>query len=98
MTTQEMVELRNEGMTYQQIADACGISRQAVHSKIKRAGQTIRRWIDQDITFCSNRKCQSKTCKRHHSNANWSVKPYHSFSDFTDTQYCPKKRGADNDR
>ena len=85
------------GDTVQEIANACGISRQAVHRRIKSAGQTMRRdFIDQDITFCSNRKCQRKGCKRHHFNADWSVKQYHSFADFTGTQYCPKVKGGVN--
>ena len=93
MTTQEMVKMRNDGATYQEIANACGISRQAVHIRIKRAGQTTSKYISQNITFCSNRKCKKRSCKRHHFNADWSVKPYHSFSDFTNTQYCPKVKG-----
>lgn len=97
MTTQEMVKMRNDGATYQEIANACGISRQAVHRRIKSAGQTMRRdFIQQDITFCSNRRCRMKNCHRHHFNADWSVKPYHSFADFTGTQYCPKERGGVN--
>ena len=98
MTTQEMVKMRNGGATYQEIANACGISRQAVHIRIKNAKPTARDY-DQDITFCSNRKCKNKKCKRHHFNANWFVKPFHSFADFTNTQHCQKKRkdGADNE-
>ena len=53
-------------------------------------------YYSQDITFCSNRKCNRKKCKRHYTNANWSVKPYHSFADFENTQYCPKKRSDNN--
>ena len=100
MTTSEMLRMRKDGATYQQIADVCGLSRQRVHQLIKKMDeQTPVRWICQDITFCSNRKCERKTCQRHHSNADFSVKPYHSFCDFTDTQYCPsRKDGADNDR
>jgi predicted DNA-binding protein YlxM (UPF0122 family) len=32
-----MVKIRNGGATYQEIADVCGISRQAVHKRIKTA-------------------------------------------------------------
>lgn len=32
-----MIEMRNEGHTYQEIADVFGISKQAVHSYIKKA-------------------------------------------------------------
>lgn len=35
--TQKMIEMRNEGHTYQEIADVFGISKQAVHSYIKKA-------------------------------------------------------------
>ena len=34
MTTKEMLQMRMEGATYQEIADKCGISRQRVHQKI----------------------------------------------------------------
>lgn len=37
MKTQKMIEMRNEGHTYQEIADVFGISKQAVHSYIKKA-------------------------------------------------------------
>lgn len=98
MTTQEMVEMRKGGATYQEIANACGLSRQRIHTRIKNycAEQAKSKYFSQDITFCSNRKCQRKGCKRHHLNADWSVKPYHSFADFTNTQYCPKFDGKDD--
>lgn len=98
--TMQMMAMRDHGATYQEIADVFGVSKQCVHQRLKNVRQTQARikCFQQDITFCSNRKCWRKTCKRHHSNADWSVKPYHSFADFTDTQYCPKKRGADNER
>lgn len=97
MTTQEMVKMRKSGATYQEIANACGISRQAVHTRIKNFVEPIAsKYFSQDITFCSNRKCKRRGCKRHHFNADWSVKKYHSFSDFTNTQYCPKGKGAEN--
>lgn len=34
MTTKEMVKMRIDGATYQEIADACGISRAAAHKAI----------------------------------------------------------------
>ncbi len=37
LKTQKMIEMRNEGHTYQEIADVFGISKQAVHSYIKKA-------------------------------------------------------------
>lgn len=37
LRTQKMIEMRNEGHTYQEIADVFGISKQAVHSYIKKA-------------------------------------------------------------
>ena len=94
-----MLKMRCEGATLQQIADVFGITRQRVHQIIKKMeGQTPVRWICQDITFCSNLKCKRKMCQRHHSNADWTVKPYQGFCDFTDTQYCPKRKdGADNE-
>lgn len=39
MTVKEMIELRNSGMTYQKIADICGISKQAVHIKLNRGAK-----------------------------------------------------------
>jgi hypothetical protein len=53
-------------------------------------------YYNQDITFCSNRKCKVTKCKRHYSHANWAIKPYHSFADFEDTQYCFKKKRNNN--
>ena len=37
LRTQKMIEMRNEGHTYQEIADVFGISKQAVHNYIKKA-------------------------------------------------------------
>lgn len=53
-------------------------------------------YYSQDITFCSNRKCQRTKCIRHQCHINWAIKPYHSFADFENTQYCPKKVGDNN--
>ena len=97
-----MLKMREEGATLQQIADTFGVTRQRVHSVLKnerdKEARASVRYFQQDITFCSNRKCKRKNCMRHRSNADWSVKPYHSFADFTDTQYCPKRKdGADNE-
>lgn len=99
MTTQEMVKMRNGGATYQEIADVCGISRQAVHRRIKNFVPPMNTYYSQDITFCSDRKCRRRGCQRHHSHANWSVKPCHSFADFKNTNYCPKnvKKKEKND-
>ena len=52
----------------------------------------------QDITFCSNRKCENEKCKRNSCHIDWSVKPYQSFANFENTQYCQKNRRAENDR
>jgi predicted DNA-binding protein YlxM (UPF0122 family) len=35
MTNKEMLQMRLDGATYQEIADICGISRQAVHEALK---------------------------------------------------------------
>ena len=48
-------------------------------------------YYSQDITFCSNRKCQNLKCERNACHIRWDLKPYHSFADFENTQYCPKK-------
>ncbi len=53
-------------------------------------------YFSQDITFCSKRDCKNKKCKRNRCHINWAVKPYHSFSDFENTQYCPKKKRSNN--
>ena len=34
MTAKERAEMRNNGATYQQIADVCGISKQAAHQSV----------------------------------------------------------------
>ena len=42
-----------------------------------------------DVTFCSNEKCNIKTCFRHqchNGNPNWT-----SIAEFEDTEYCTKK-------
>ena len=53
-------------------------------------------YYSQDITFCSNRKCRNKKCERNACHINWALKPYHSFADFENTQYCLKKRSDNN--
>ena len=35
MTNKEMLEMRMNGKTFQEIADACGISKQGVHERLK---------------------------------------------------------------
>ena len=36
MTAKEMLQMRLDGATYQEIADICGISKQAVHESVTR--------------------------------------------------------------
>ena len=91
MTDNEILQKIEEGYTYQQIADMAGVSRQRIHQRIKPIKHK-KPYYNQDITFCSNRECENKKCKRNHCHIDWSVKPYHSFADFENTQYCPKKR------
>ncbi len=53
---------------------------------------------NQDISFCSNRKCENKKCERHYDNIDWSVMPpWRSFVEFEGTKYCPKNKGVRND-
>ena len=40
-------------------------------------------YYSEDITFCTNRKCERKGCMRHWDNYR-GVKPYVSVSDFSD--------------
>lgn len=42
MTNEEMLEMRMNGATYQEIADICGISKQRVHQKIGEYSQRIK--------------------------------------------------------
>ena len=96
MTDNEILQMREEGYTYQQIADKYGVSRQCIHQKVKPIKHQ-KPYYTQDITFCSNRECKNKKCKRNHCHIDWSVKPYQSFANFENTQYCLKNRRADND-
>ena len=41
MTNKEMLQMRLDGATYQEIADKCGITRQAVHDAIKHYTEKI---------------------------------------------------------
>ena len=41
-----------------------------------------------DITFCSNKKCKLKRCKRHLSNAPKNSEI--SMAELEGTEYCPK--------
>ena len=91
MTDNEILQKIEEGYTYQQIADMVGVSRQRIHQRIKPI-KNKKPYFNQDITFCSNRECENKKCKRNHCHIDWTIKPYHSFADFENTQYCPKKR------
>lgn len=89
----DMIYLRASGMTYEEIGKQFGLSRQRVHQIMSKGGSSqIGEYISQDITFCSNRKCKNKKCKRNHCHIDWSVKPYQSFCDFENTQYCLNKR------
>ena len=45
MTLKDKVEARNNGATYQQIADECGISRQAVHQSVTHYDQRIKKRV-----------------------------------------------------
>ena len=51
-------------------------------------------YTSQDITFCTKRDCKNKKCERNRCHINWAIKPYHSFADFENTQYCLKKRSG----
>jgi predicted DNA-binding protein YlxM (UPF0122 family) len=44
MTTKEMVILHSEGMSFQKIADICGVSKQAVHQRVS--------------TYCEDKICK----------------------------------------
>lgn len=90
MTDNEILQMRAEGYTYQQIADKCGVSRQAIHQRVQ-SKEYKRPYYDQDITFCSKRNCKNTKCRRNSCHIDWSVKPYHSFADFEDTRNCPQK-------
>lgn len=41
MTAKEMLQMRVEGATYQQIADVCGVSRQSVHQSVKNYADKV---------------------------------------------------------
>ena len=86
----DMIYLRASGMTYEEIGKQFGLSKQRVH-QIMNKGRSSKmgKYISQDITFCSNKKCKNKKCKRNHCHIDWLVKPYHSFSDFENTEFCP---------
>ena len=57
----------------------------------------MKEYYSQDITFCSNKKCKNKKCKRNACHIRWDLKPYHSFADFENTQYCQKGRSNNNE-
>lgn len=86
-----ILQMREEGYTYQEIAEKLGVSRQRVQQRVKRM-KGRKPYYTQDITFCSNRECENKKCKRNHCHIDWSVKPYQSFCNFENTQYCLNKR------
>ena len=90
MTDNEILQMRAEGYTYQQIADKCGVTRQAICHRVK-SKEYKKPYFDQDITFCSKRDCKNKKCRRNSCHIDWLRKPYHSIADFENTQYCPQK-------
>lgn len=51
----------------------------------------MNKYFCQDITFCSKHNCENKKCIRNRIHIDWSVKPFHSFADFENTQYCLDK-------
>ena len=91
MTDNEILQMREAGYTYQQIADKLGVSKQRIHQRVKPIKHQ-KPYYNQDITFCSKQDCQNKKCNRNHCHIDWNVKPYHSFSDFENTEYCLNKR------
>ena len=97
MTDNEILQMREQGYTYQQIADKLGVSKQRIHQRVKPIKHK-KPYYTQDITFCSKRDCENKKCQRNSCHIDWAVKPYQSFANFENTQYCLNKRRADNDR
>ena len=52
--------------------------------------------ISQDMTFCSNEKCEITKCKRHQIHIDWAVEPqWRSYSDFEGTKLCLKENKND---
>ena len=97
--TKEMQDFRESGMTYEEIGKKFGLSRQRVHQILNgNRDCKVNKYFSQDITFCSKRDCENKKCQRNSCHIDWTIKPYQSFADFENTQYCPKNRRADNDR
>lgn len=94
MNDNDILQMLEQGYTYQQIADIEGVSRQRIHQRIKNI-KPQKVYYDQDITFCSSKSCKNKRCKRNRCHIDWTIKPYQSFADFENTQYCPMKR-SDN--
>ena len=82
--------LRSEGKTYEEIGKMYGLTRQRVERICK--SKPIERYYSQDITFCSNKKCELMTCIRHDCHIRWDIKPYQSFANFENTKYCLKKK------
>lgn len=46
--------------------------------------------MNEDITFCANRKCNCHKCARHPNKVKLPIP--HSFADLENTQYCKKTR------
>lgn len=97
MTPKERIEriermqaLHSEGKTYAEIGKEYGLSRQRVEKIIK--SEPKKRYYSQDITFCTNEKCTRKLCERHPCHIRWDIKPFQSFADFENTDYCPEKK------
>ena len=45
--------------------------------------------VNQDKTFCTNKKCELTQCERHHCHIDWSVAPpWRSYAEFDGTKYC----------
>lgn len=91
MTDNDILQMREEGYTYQEIANKAGVSRQRVYQRIKSI-RFHKPYYNQDITFCSRENCENKKCTRNRCHIDWTIKPYHSFADFENTAYCPTNK------
>ena len=45
-----------------------------------------------DITWCSNRRCNNKKCERNPKRIRFNPFKEYSFAELENTAYCPKKR------
>lgn len=87
--------LRSEGKTYEEIGKMYGLTRQRIERICK--SESNNRYYSQDITFCSNEKCELMTCKRNACHIRWDIKPYQSFANFENTKYCLKTKRSDTE-